>query len=294
MRTAALVLLAVLAPLSSLLALPPPPASPVPPAPPQQCSPIEGLAPLLAPGKGLLLGEMHGTVESPAFLADVVCLALQAGRSVTVALEIPFQEEARFAAYLDSAGSAADRIALLAGAFWQDPYQDGRRSEAMLALLESLRRLRPSGAAGTAGAALAVVLLDATPQAPARDRFMAERLSAAVGKRPNDLFLALTGNYHNRLAPGAPWDAHYEPMGLLLSRLRPDLPLTALDVATTGGTAWICLSASPDSCHVHPTRATTETKESGVSLHAAVDKNGYSGVYRIGPMTASPPAVPVK
>lgn len=116
----------------------------------------------------------------------------------------------------------------------------------------------------------------------------------AVGKRPQDLFLALTGNYHNRLAPGAPWDAHYEPMGLLLSRLRPDLPLTALDVATTGGTAWICLSASPDSCHVRATRATTEAKERGVSLHAAVDKNGYSGVYRIGPMTASPPAVPVK
>ena len=101
----------------------------------------------------------------------------------------------------------------------------------------------------------------------------------------------LVGNYHNRLAPSAPWDAHYEPMGLLLSRLRPDLPLTALDVASTGGTAWICLSASPDSCYARPTKATTETKERGVSLHATVDKNGYSGVYWIGPMTASPPAV---
>jgi hypothetical protein len=126
------------------------------------------------------------------------------------------------------------------------------------------------------------------------ERGIAERLSAAVGQRPKDLFLALTGNYHNRLAPGAPWDAHYEPMGLLLSRLRPDLPLTALDVATTGGTAWVCVSASKDSCHVYPTRATTETKEGGVSLHAAMDKDGYTGVYRIGPMTASPPAVPVK
>jgi len=290
MRTAALVLLAVLAPLSSLLALPPTPVPQAPPVPPTQpnCSSVEGLAPLLAAGHGLLLGEMHGTVESPAFLADAVCLALQAGRSVTVALEIPLQEKARFEAFLGSAGSAADRTALLAGAFWQDPYQDGRQSAAMLALLESLRQLRHSG---NAGAALPVVLLDSTPQAPARDRFMAERLSAAVAQRPQDLFLALTGNYHNRLAPGAPWDAHYEPMGLLLSRLRPDLPLTALDVASTGGTAWICLSASPDSCYARPTKATTETKERGVSLHATVDKNGYSGVYWIGPMTASPPAV---
>jgi hypothetical protein len=231
---------------------------------------------------------MHGTAESPAFLADAVCLAVQADRPVTVALEIPYQEETRMNAYLGSAGSTADRDALLAGAFWRDPYQDGRRSEAMLALLERLRRLRQGGAA------LTLVLLDSTPQAAARDRAMAERLSAAIGQRPKDLFVALTGNYHNRLAPGAPWDPHYEPMGLLLARLRPDLPLTALDVATTGGTAWICLSASPDSCYARLTKTTTETKEKGVSLHAAVDKNGYSGVYRIGPMTASPPAVPVK
>jgi hypothetical protein len=217
---------------------------------------------------------MHGTVESPAFLADVVCLAVQAGRPVTVALELPFQEEGRVAAYLGSSGSAADRTALLAGAFWQDPYQDGRRSEAMLALLESLRQLRHTT---TAGAALTVVLLDSLPPAAARDRAMAERLSAAVGQRPRDLFLALTGNYHNRLAPGAPWDAHYEPMGLLLSRLRPDLPLTALNVATTGGTAWICTSANKDSCHVYPTHATTETKEGGVALHAAMDKTAIPG-----------------
>ncbi|HZF08455.1 MAG TPA: hypothetical protein VFE33_06650 [Thermoanaerobaculia bacterium] len=264
MRTAALVLLAVLAPLSSLLALPPTPVPQAPPVPPTQpnCSSVEGLAPLLAAGHGLLLGEMHGTVESPAFLADAVCLALQAGRSVTVALEIPLQEKARFEAFLGSAGSAADRTALLAGAFWQDPYQDGRQSAAMLALLESLRQLRHSG---NAGAALPVVLLDSTPQAPARDRFMAERLSAAVAQRPQDLFLALTGNYHNRLAPGAPWDAHYEPMGLLLSRLRPDLPLTALDVATTGGTAWISPPARTPAMPAPPRRRRRRRREASPS-----------------------------
>jgi len=136
-----LALLAVLAPAPSLLAAPAPPA----------CPPIEGLAPLLAAGHGLLLGEMYGTVESPAFLANVVCLAIQAGRPVTVALEIPFQEEARITAYLGSAGAAADRKALLGGPFWQDAYQDGRRSEAMLALLESLRRLRRSRRPGPPG-----------------------------------------------------------------------------------------------------------------------------------------------
>ena len=57
---------------------------------------------------------------------------------------------------------------------------------------------------------------------------------------------------------------------------------------------WVCSSARKESCYVRPMRATTEAKERGVALHPALDKDGYSGVYRIGPMTASPPAVPVK
>jgi hypothetical protein len=40
---------------------------------------------LLAPGAVLLLGEMHGTAESPAFLANAACLGLRPGRPVTVA-----------------------------------------------------------------------------------------------------------------------------------------------------------------------------------------------------------------
>jgi len=117
------------------------PASPKPLA----CREIEGLEPLLAPGAGVLFGEIHGTVESPAFVANAACLALRAGFPVTVALEIPREEQPRVDTFLASAGMVADRAALLDSSFWQDKYQDGRRSQAMLSLLDELRRLRRGG-----------------------------------------------------------------------------------------------------------------------------------------------------
>src|ERR1051326_1106924 len=100
------------------------------------CDPVDGLGPLLEPGSVLLLGEMHGTEESPAFVDRAACLAHKAGQPVTVALEIPVQEEPLISAYLSSQGGEKDRAALLRGSFWADPYQDGRRSKAMLGLIE--------------------------------------------------------------------------------------------------------------------------------------------------------------
>ena len=39
------------------------------------CEPIEGIQALLKPGRVLLLGELHGTVESPEFTREVACHA---------------------------------------------------------------------------------------------------------------------------------------------------------------------------------------------------------------------------
>src|SRR5579864_4290253 len=92
------------------------------------CAGVPGLEPLLRGKDLLLLGEMHGTAESPAFADCAVHRALDAGRSVTAAIEVPLEEEPAVQGFLASAGSAADRDALLAGAFWQAAFQDGRRS----------------------------------------------------------------------------------------------------------------------------------------------------------------------
>lgn len=236
----------------------------------------------------VLVGEMHGTVESPAFVSSAACLALHSGRSVTVALEVPIQEDSRFQSYLVSPGSAADRAALLAGGFWQSSYQDGRRSVAMLELLEALRRIRGGGAS------LRVTLLDTMQEPPltggARDRAMANRLTEAMAAAPKDLVLVLTGNIHTRIGRGTPWDKDYEPMGFVLSRIAPGARLAALDVRYTGGTAWFCLGEQPSSCTVHEVRGGAPPATPPVTQLRHVNADGYNGFYFVGRLTASPPA----
>ena len=257
-------------------------------AAPGACDPVPGLEPVVRGSDVVLLGEMHGTVESPAFVGRMVCLALGAGRSVTVGLEMPLEEEPRVHAFLASPGSPADREALLAGAFWQAAYQDGRRSRAMLDLLDDLRR-RSRG-----GAALHVLLLDSVAFAGGaeRDRGMAGRLAAAIAKAPGDLVVVLTGNLHTRLRRGGPEDPILEPMGSVLRGAAPRLRIAALDVSYGGGSAWICATPDAASCGAKAlTGKPGAVAAAGVDSFAAVDAAGYSGVYRVGSLTASPPAV---
>ncbi len=262
--------------------------APVPAAASPACHQVPGLGEILASHDVVLVGEMHGTVESPGFLSSTACLAVQSGRSVTVALEVPNEEDARLQRYLVSPGSAADRAALLAGAFWQSSYQDGRRSGAMLGLLDALRRLRGGGAP------LRVTLIDAIPEppltGPARDRAMATRLEKAMAAAPKDLFLVLTGNIHSRIGRGTPWEKGYEPMGFVLSRLAPGSRLAALDVQYTGGTAWFCLGEQAATCAAHEVRGNAPPAAPPVTQLAHASPEGYNGFYFVGRLTASPPA----
>jgi len=249
------------------------------------CDSVEGLAPLLQPGSVLLLGEMHGTVQSQGFAVRAACLALGAGHAVTLALEIPVQEAGRIAAYLGSAGDEAAQVSLLSGPFWTDRYQDGRRSEAMLALIEDVRMMRRRGQP------VRLTLLD-TSVPPAdgqsRDQVMADNLIAALDASAQDVFIVLTGNLHSRVTLGSPWNPKYEPMGFLFTRAKPAVKVTALDVAYPGGTAWTCDSADAAGCKVRAIRGKGDDKGVRVILHPL--EGGFHGVYNVGPLTASPPA----
>ena len=56
-------------------------------------------------GHLLLFGEMHGSIEAPALIADVACHLSLSG-DVTIGLEIPATEQAQIDDYLASAGTA--------------------------------------------------------------------------------------------------------------------------------------------------------------------------------------------
>lgn len=257
------------------------------------CTPVPGLAPLLAPGTVLLVGEMHGTEEAPAFVRDVACAALEDGLSVTVGLEIDRADDDGYQAYLRSDGSAAARERLLASPFWSREFQDGRGSVAMLELMESLRAQRGSSEEGGAGEGrLRLLLIDRPEAGTGRDAAMAERVGEAVGARPEDLFVILTGNIHNRLTKGMPWDDELEPMGYRLRRAHPDARIASLDMAYPGGSAWVCFGNAPSDCKAQELGGLPEAAgRSGVEIHEEPAGEPYSGRYFTGRLTASPPAV---
>lgn len=158
--------------------------------------PVELLDQTLDDTRMLVVGELHGTQETPALVANLAQRWATRG-PVLVALEIPAQEQPRLQAYLRSPGADADRQHLLAGEFWQKPRErsDGRRSEAMLGLLESLRTFVATGAPVEVLAFDDMAFHDAGQD---RNAQMAERLRQAMATQPERRILVLTGNYHAR------------------------------------------------------------------------------------------------
>jgi len=257
---------------------------------PLSCDPLSGIDGLdFAPGALLLFGELHGTAEAPALIADVACWALRRGVKLRVGLELPHQEAEAVQAYLASAGREDDRDKLLAGPFWQRAYQDGRSSRAMAGLIEELRRLKATGRP------LTVTLFDSSEPAAsgqARDRAMARRLAQVADSHPSEVLLVLTGNLHARLRPGSPFDPDFEPLGYLLRKALPDRPFLAFDFSSTGGTAWLCVSAEAEDCGERSLGGKGEGSERRLLRFEQPEENGFHGVYHVGEMSASPPAVP--
>ena len=198
-------------------------------------------------------------------------------------LEIPIAEAAAIQSFLTSPDSTVAHERLLAGAFWQRDYQDGRASEAMIHLLETLRRYR-----GETNR-LRVVLIDDPSFRDGRDAHMAQAVADAITSRPDDVLVTLTGNLHNRLTRGTRFDANYAPMGYRLRRLLPSVDPISLNLAHTGGSAWVCTGPTASDC------GRRDLEGSGDPTRAIEMFDGsagpYTGRYHVGAIEASPPAV---
>jgi hypothetical protein len=243
------------------------------------CAGVDGVDQLLAPGIVVLVGEVHGTAQSPAFVSALACNAIGAGFPVTVALEIPVDEAGRVDAFLASGGAEADRAALIAGPFWAPSAADGRSSIAMVDLIDDLRVAR------AAAMSIAVALLDSSVSD--RDAAMAARVADAAAADPDGIVIALTGNVHTRVQPDPAADPAVVPMGQLVTGLLGADRVVALDVTHAGGSAWVCTDACGET-----------TLQGGgppdsafrLSLHLDDASSGFHGEYSVGPLTASPPA----
>lgn len=225
----------------------------------------------------ILFGEMHGTTEAPAIFGDVVCLA-NANRPVIVALEIPSAEQVALDRFLASPGSSEDVSALLAGPFWSQGAQDGRSSQAMVALIRRLREMKASGRTLS-------VLAFAPQYSPGfvQDYYeldMARALTVEARKAPDALVLVLVGNLHaarrmrQQITPAA---VHL-----------PTVETLTLNLVAGGGEAWNC---QRDGCGPHRMGGDPAAPR-GILMFEG-PKDGFDGLYALGTLaSASAPALP--
>lgn len=194
------------------------------------------------PGSLLIYGELHGTNEIPAYFGDVVEKAARTQR-VHVGLELPGEQ----------------------GAIWTDPFQSGRTSVAMRALIGRLHAL-----------GVDIFWFDSTEKD--REGAMADNISRERARAPQDLYFVLVGNLHAKKIAGAPWDANIRWMSVRLAEREPNL--RTFDARYAPGTAYICQGDTPDACK--------PTKVGG--MPEGKPHEGYDGTYWVGAITASSPA----
>ncbi len=247
--------------------------------------PILGLGKVARPGNVVLLGELHGTQQVPHFIAQSACQAAIQGIPVTVGLEVPDVNQERLQTFVASQGREEDWAKLMESPFWRSPYPDGRNSDAVAYLIESLRKLRGQGLD------IQVFAYDRPPlEGDAREEAMANTVLEFAARSPNRALLVVSGNLHPRQSKGLPWNPDYRPMGLRVAASRSNV--FSLDIAYNTGTAWICAVDGQQKldCGVKPAKGKDNGERYFVHLFDG-RKQGYHGIFYVGTVSASLPAV---
>ncbi|MES2318847.1 MAG: calcium-binding protein [Pseudomonadota bacterium] len=237
--------------------------------------------------KLIFVGEMHGTREVPALVADLAQRLAEPGApGLVVALEYPQTDAAQLKAYFDGDGSAVAKKQLLDSPFWSRAAQDGRSSHAMLALIESVRMQARSGRK----IQLAAFDMNASQEKSgvSRDQSMAENLRAIIEANPSARVIALTGNYHARQADGAPWNPKHRFMAGYMKDLKP----YSINVEALRGSYWACSSGKAADCMVITYGVDPALKRSvGLYADQALTSIGYAQGLTLEQFSVSLPAV---
>lgn len=196
------------------------------------CAPIDGAGRLFADKvKTVWVGEIHGTAEEPELFGDLVCLAA-ASRPVVVALERNLDEQPLWDAYLASDGGPTAREVFLRAQSWTWEVQDGRSSQAMVALAERLRIARRAGT--IKGVRL---ILAGGASAAAYELAMAQAVMAARDSDPRTLVMAFSGNLHAKRGENTRQGETYD----LAAKALPAGETVLVLIRGGAGTTWNCL-----------------------------------------------------
>jgi hypothetical protein len=178
----------------------------------------------------VIIGEIHGTEQSPDMFGDLVCLAAAQG-AVNVILEFPISQSDVLNKFVASQGTREDYRALISSWIWDLRYADGRSSVAMFHLVERLRKMRASG--------LNIEVYTSQPDFATLSESqhyyelaMADRWSQIAALRPQARTLVLTGQVHAKL-----WVKDDVSFAGAASFLPPKFVVTLVPEAE-GGKAW--------------------------------------------------------
>lgn len=235
------------------------------------CRDVQGLP----PGNLLLLGEMHGSVETPALISQLAC-SLASSREVAVGLEIPSGDQSLIDSYLVSRGTKTDKLRLTGSDFWQRGW-DGRSSSSMLRLIDDIRKLKEDGAP------IDVFAFDDQPGTElGRDFAIANGIRRFHDLHSKKQIIALMGNIHAMQEQITVGDETIVPSGKLLEDLGP----ISILVAYPKGTVWACM---PD-CGTHEIGA-ARSFMGAPGFSEGASPAGYSHTFSLPSITAAPPAV---
>ena len=162
-------------------------------ATPSPCKPVPGADRLWQPTtRWVLVGELHGTNETPDAFANLVCLAASTNRPITVTLEYSTDDQAVVDSYLASDGNDRACSALLELSIFTSAMQDGRGSVAFVRLFDQLRRMKQAGKIrGVVGSDVG----RSTPAGQERDASMAQTWTT-IPAPDKGMILAFVGNVH--------------------------------------------------------------------------------------------------
>jgi hypothetical protein len=250
------------------------------------CNRIDGVEQVLG-APGVFIGDLHGSVESPAVLAALACHAVKSGRPLVVAMEYDAKDQSVLDQFLLTADETRAVEALTATPHWTQN-RDGRASAAMRDALLEMRRL------ARAGNSVKLVAYDLWGETSAdRDKRSAELIRRIRGDKERAAYwIVFGGNVHARKAKGLPFhnapsgSEDHEPLGYLIR----DWGLIHLDAHYGGGAAWGCTGPSPDDCKAIDLgpRCTAECP-AHPTIRLQSNNPAYDGVYDVGRLTVSGP-----
>lgn len=222
----------------------------------------KALTALLGDTPLLMVGEEHGTQETPRLVGDIACMLAAAGKPTVVALEISRLEQEALERYLHADNTERAQAQLLKSPHWQS-FFDGRNSTAMLALIGRIKTLRHAGLPISVSVTDKSHIKGSVSAAWPRDKAMAQALSDLHASRNFAHIVYLAGNYHTRAlppktppTPGTPSALAAPDQGSAVSLYLEDLPYLSVLVAFEKTSSWFCRwskNTETTNCKIHGT-----------------------------------------